>query len=321
MEKILAASSSNRLFEHLLVGNESCDDAAVYDIGDGKSIISTTDFFTPIVDDPYDFGRIAAVNALSDVYAMGGKPLMALAVLAWPLNKIPAEQASEVIRGARFVCDQAGIPLAGGHSINASDPIFGLAVTGIVETTKVKRNSSAKEGHILYITKALGSGIISTAQKFSGASEEHVKEAVEVMSTLNTVGAALSDLENVSAMTDVTGFGLGGHLLEMLEGSGLDAHLDFEALPLISGTLEYKEKELIPGGTYRNYKSYGEKISMTDEQMPIICDPQTSGGLLIAAQESDEGQIRELVRKEGGELHRIGILTKHSEGSCRLFVK
>lgn len=308
LESILKASRSDRLFENLLVGNDSSDDAAVYDIGGGKAIVSTTDFFTPIVDDPFQFGKIAATNALSDVYAMGGKPIMALAILAWPLEKLPSEIAGEVIRGAREVCDVANIPLAGGHSINASDPVFGLAVTGVVDVDKVKKNNSAKAGDVLFITKALGSGIVSTAQKFGEARMEDVLEATELMSSLNVAGAELSDLEGVSALTDVTGFGLGGHLLEMTKGSGLNAVVDYASLPKISGVDYYIEKECVPGGTHRNFSSYGDKIDMSEDKMPLICDPQTSGGLLIAASSELEEQIRAIVEKGGQKLYKIGFM-------------
>lgn len=314
METILKASSSDRLFGNLLVGNDSNDDAAVYDIGGGQAIISTTDFFTPIVDDPVQFGKIASTNALSDVYAMGGRPLMALAVLAWPLDKLPAEIAGEVIRGAREVCDAAGIPLAGGHSINASDPVFGLAVTGIVASDKVKKNNSAKAGDILYITKPLGSGIVSTAQKFDVAREEDVAEAIKVMSSLNVAGAELSEIEGVSSLTDVTGFGLGGHLLEMTKGSGVNAVVEYASLPKISGVDYYISQECVPGGTHRNFSGYGELIRMSEDKMPLICDPQTSGGLLISAREDVQEQIRDIVEKSGQKLYRIGFMKERTEG-------
>ena len=209
----------------LLVGNNTRDDAAVYDIGDGKAIISTTDFFMPIVDDPFDFGRIAAANAISDVYAMGGKPLMAIAILGWPINKVPAETAQQVLEGGRSICSEAGIPLAGGHSIDSPEPIFGLAVTGMVDIKDLKRNDSAEDGCHLYLTKPLGVGILSTAQKQKKLKSEHKDIARDSMVRLNSIGSELSKIPGVTAITDVTGFGLLGHLSEICEGSHLEADI------------------------------------------------------------------------------------------------
>ncbi len=311
LEEILKNSRSSKIFENLLVGNDSKDDAAVYDIGEGKAIISTTDFFTPIVDDPYNFGRISATNAISDIYAMGGKPIMAIAILGWPLDKIPAQVASEVISGARSVCDLAGIPLAGGHSISSADPIFGLAVTGIAPVEKIRRNNSAVEGAVLFLTKPLGIGLVSTAEKFGIVREEDRIVALNLMTTLNKAGEALSEIEGVVAMTDVTGFGLMGHLIEMADGSGLKAVIEYEKVPRIKGTQYYIEKECIPGGTGRNYNSYSKKISpLTANQRALLCDPQTSGGLLIAVTPDGIAETEELAKKEGFPLHCIGRLQK-----------
>ncbi|MBF0297241.1 MAG: selenide, water dikinase SelD [Oligoflexia bacterium] len=276
-------------FPNLLVGNESKDDAAVYDLGNGEALISTTDFFTPIVDDPFDFGRIAATNAISDIYAMGGKPTLAIAILGWPLSKLPVEVASEVVAGARTVCDLANIPLAGGHSIDIADPIFGLAVNGLIKTKNIKRNDRAIAGCKLLLTKPLGVGIITTAQKRSLASVDDVKLAIEQMTTLNNIGSELSELSCVRAMTDVTGFGLLGHLLEMCEGSNVNAIVDFKKVPIIKSIEKYLELKTIPGGTKRNWNSYGHKITkdISEVQKNILCDPQTSGGLLIAVDDGD----------------------------------
>ena len=311
LEEILKNSRSAKVFEKLLVGNESKDDAAVFDIGDGKAVISTTDFFTPIVDNPFDFGRIAATNAISDIYAMGGLPIMAISILGWPLDKIPAEVASDVISGARSVCDAAGIPLAGGHSISSADPIFGLAVTGITTTEKIKKNSSAREGALLYLTKPLGIGLVTTAEKFGMVMEEDRICALNLMTTLNSAGALLSDIEGVVAMTDVTGFGLLGHTLEMAEGSGLKAVIEYDKVPRIEGAGYYIEKECIPGGTGRNYRSFSHKISpVTESQKALLCDPQTSGGLLIAVMPESVPQAEALSKREKFPMYYVGKLVK-----------
>jgi len=313
LEEILKNSRSQRVFENLLVGNDSKDDAAVFDIGDGKAIISTTDFFTPIVDNPFDFGRVAATNAISDIYAMGGKPIMAIAILGWPLEKLSADIAGEVISGARSVCDAANIPLAGGHSISSADPIFGLAVTGIADTNLIKKNNSATDGCALFLTKPIGIGLVTTAEKFGVANEEDKEIALKLMTTLNTPGMALAALPGVKSLTDVTGFGLLGHALEMAEGSGLKAVIDYDKVPRIPGVDNYIKQECIPGGTNRNFLSYGHKISpLTKEQKALLCDPQTSGGLLIAIEQSGIPELEAIAVKEGFSLTRIGRLESKS---------
>jgi selenide, water dikinase len=271
---------------NLLVGYETSDDAAVYDMGNGTALISTTDFFTPIVDDPFDFGRIAATNAISDVYAMGGIPVLAISILGWPLDKLSHEIAGKVIEGASYVCDNAEIPLAGGHSINISDPVFGLAVNGMVSIDRIKKNSTATAGCHLFLTKPLGIGIVTTAEKKGIVNEESRQTALELMTTLNKAGAEFAKQVYVKAMTDVTGFGLFGHLLEICDGSGLSANIRFSDVPVIKNIESYIEAKAIPGGTFRNWKSYGDKISLVTElQKLILCDPQTSGGLLVAVEE------------------------------------
>lgn len=268
----------------LLVGNNTKDDAAVYDLGDGSGIISTTDFFMPIVDDPFEFGRVAATNAISDVYAMGGNPLMAIAILGWPTKTLGPEIAQQVINGGRYTCQEAGIQLAGGHSIDSPEPIFGLAVTGRVALSNLKKNCSAKSGDLLFLTKPIGVGILATAQKQGKLKPEHDRLAVESMMRLNTVGAKLGGLSGVNAMTDVTGFGLLGHLLEMCQGSALKATINSAAVPLLDESLyHYIQEGCVPGGSQRNWDSVRQYVSnINARQQTLLCDPQTSGGLLIS---------------------------------------
>ncbi|HIF9179403.1 selenide, water dikinase SelD [Photobacterium damselae] len=294
---------------NLLVGNESKDDAAVYDLGNGTAVISTTDFFMPIVDDPYDFGRIAATNAISDIYAMGGKPIMAIAILGWPVNVLAPEIAQKVIEGGRAVCRDAGISLAGGHSIDAPEPIFGLAVTGIVDTDRIKRNDKAEAGCKLFLTKPLGIGVLTTAEKKSKLAEEHKGLARDWMCKLNKPGADFADVAGVKALTDVTGFGLLGHLSEICEGSGVKAKVWFDQVPHLPGVFDYIEQGCVPGGTERNFASYGDKIApMTAEQKALLCDPQTSGGLLLAVAPGSEDEIAEIAKHHNIELQAIGEL-------------
>jgi selenide,water dikinase len=284
--------------EKLLVGNASRDDAAVYDIGDGTAIISTTDFFMPIVDDPFDFGRIASANAISDIYAMGGKPLVAISILGWPVDKIPANAARQVLEGSRSICREAGIALAGGHSIDNPEPLFGLAVTGQVNKAHLKQNSTAQPGDALFLTKPLGVGILSTAQKRGILREEHQTTARDSMVRLNKIGHKLGMMAEVSALTDVTGFGLLGHLLELCEGSGVRAEVKLDHVPLLPDMDLYLEAESMPGGTQRNWESYGAKIgSVSGRRRALLCDPQTSGGLLVAVSEEGIPAYKKLARE------------------------
>ena len=299
---------------NLLVGNETADDAAVYDIGNGVGIISTTDFFMPIVDDPFDFGRIAATNAISDIFAMGGKPIMAIAILGFPINKLPAEVAQQIIEGGRAACATAGIALAGGHSIDAPEPIFGLAVTGIIPTEKVKRNASATAGCQLFLTKPLGIGILTTAEKRGILKPEHQHLARDAMCQMNLIGAEFSKLDEVKAMTDVTGFGLLGHLKEVCEGSDLRAEVDFADIKTLDGVRDYIAQGSVPGGTNRNFESYGHLISpLTDEQKAILCDPQTSGGLLVAVESQEVEKIQQIANAMNVPLFRVGRLLEIDE--------
>jgi selenide, water dikinase len=303
--------------DKLIVGNHSKDDAAVLDLGNGTALISTTDFFMPIVDDPFNFGKIASANAISDVYAMGGKPVLAIAILGWPINKLPAEVAQKVIDGARSICNEAGISLAGGHSIDSPEPIFGLAVNGIVAIENIKQNNKANEGDILFLTKPLGVGILTTAEKKSILKEEHQGLAPNQMMQLNKVGEALGKLSCVTAMTDVTGFGLLGHLTEMAEGSNLSAEINVSNIPLITeDILDYIYQGSVPGGTTRNIASYGHKISdMTPNETAILADPQTSGGLLIAVAKENAADVIKVLNEYGLEKFAkpIGFLKAKGE--------
>ena len=299
---------------NLLVGNETADDAAVYDIGNGVGIISTTDFFMPIVDDPFDFGRIAATNAISDIFAMGGKPIMAIAILGFPINKLPAKVAQQIVEGGRAACATAGIALAGGHSIDASEPIFGLAVTGVIPTEKVKRNASATAGCQLFLTKPLGIGILTTAEKRGILKPEHQYLARDAMCQMNLIGAEFSKLDEVKAMTDVTGFGLLGHLKEVCEGSNLRAEVNFADIQTLDGVRDYIAQGSVPGGTNRNFESYGHLISpLTDEQKAILCDPQTSGGLLVAVESQAVEKIQQIANAMNVPLFRVGRLLEMDE--------
>lgn len=298
----------------LIVGNETRDDAAVYDLGDGTAIISTTDFFLPIVNDPFTFGKISATNAISDIYAMGGSPLLAIAILGWPINKIPAEVAGEVMEGGRAACRDAGIPLAGGHSIDNPEPLFGLAVTGQVNLDHLKRNDTARPGSVLFLTKPLGIGILSTAQKEGILKAGHEQIGPDSMMKLNRIGVDLGKLPAVTAMTDVTGFGLLGHLLEMCEGSGVSAEIDLPSVPVFPEAREYLERDAIPGGTLRNWDSYGDRIGDLDETPRLLlCDPQTSGGLLIAVEETAAGAVRDLLTNAGLHADPIGRIVARRE--------
>ncbi len=294
---------------NLLVGNETADDAAVYDLGNGTAIISTTDFFMPIVDDPFDFGRIAATNAISDIFAMGGKPIMGIAILGFPTNVLPAEVAQKIVDGGRFACHQAGIALAGGHSIDSPEPIFGLAVTGVIDTEKVKRNASAKSGCRLYMTKPLGIGILTTAEKKGKLKPKHQGLATAAMCQMNSIGSQFSQVDGVTAMTDVTGFGLLGHLIEICEGSNLSAVIFTDKIKTLDGVKDYIAQGCVSGGTGRNFESYGHKVAaLTEEQKAILCDPQTSGGLLVAVEPNSVQMVIEIAKDAGIDLYEVGEL-------------
>ncbi len=320
LDEILKSNGLSPTDKKLLVGNSSKDDAAVYDLGNGTALISTTDFFMPIVDDAFDFGRIASANAISDVYAMGGKPLLAIAILGWPVEKLPAALAQQVLEGSRKICEEAGIPLAGGHSIDSTEPIFGLAVSGLVDINDLKKNDTAKEGDMIFITKPIGVGILSTAQKRGLLKEEHLPVMINQMSQLNKIGEALGRIKGVTAMTDVTGFGLLGHLIEMAEGSGLSAQINYNELPVIEGAREYLQQRIVPDATYRNWNSYSDKVKFEKgvnvmEAFNLLPDPQTNGGLLITAEEASLQEVKKLLRENGLEnfAEPIGQMLKQGE--------
>jgi len=314
LDSILVSNINPIADKNLIVGNDTKDDAAVYDMGDGTAVISTTDFFMPIVDDPFSFGQIAAANAISDIYAMGGKPLMAIAILGWPINKLAPQIAQKVLDGGRETCKKAGILLAGGHSIDSPEPIFGLAVTGRVDLPKLKRNNTATKGCKLYLTKPLGVGILTTAQKKGKLKPEHQHIAPESMSKLNSIGYLIANINGVKAMTDVTGFGLLGHLCEMCEGSGLSAHINYHQIPCFNQVKTYIQQDCIPGGTYRNWESFGHKIELKNEDLkPLLCDPQTSGGLLIAVEPEDADELENLLKENHYQTNSIGELKNPKE--------
>lgn len=322
LEQILHTEQAKFIDPNLLVGNETKDDAAVYDIGNGVGIVSTTDFFMPIVDDPFDFGRIAATNAISDIFAMGGKPIMAIAILGFPINKLPAEVAQKIVDGGRFACQQAGIALAGGHSIDSPEPIFGLAVTGIISTEQVKKNASAQADCDLYLTKPLGIGVLTTAEKQGKLKPEHKNLARNVMCQMNLIGAEFAKVDEITAMTDVTGFGLLGHLTEICQGSNLRAEVYFEQIQTLDGVREYIAQGAVPGGTTRNFDSYGHLISpLSDEQKAILCDPQTSGGLLIAVKPQAVESVKQIAKNANVALYPVGKLLKAESGKVLIDVK
>lgn len=317
---ILAGSGTQGQFASLLVGHEHADDAAVYLLHADQCIISTADFFTPIVDDAYTFGQVAAANALSDVYAMGGAPLMAIALLGWPVEKLNPELASRVIMGARDLCSQAGIPLAGGHSISSPEPIFGLSVTGSVHPQRLKKNQGALPGDFLFLTKPLGTGILATAGKRDQLLPAEHEALVQQLVQINSVGQHLGAIAGVRAMTDVTGFGLAGHLLEMLGHAGHCAEIYYHKLSFLPGAISWLGKKMIPDATYRNWNGYGKEIGFGPgvpvmEAFSTLPDPQTNGGLLLAVAPEAVEEATECLRKHGYEAFAepIGRVTAQSD--------
>jgi selenide,water dikinase len=306
LSEILASHKVGKEIPQLLVGNDSKDDAAVYQIDEKNAIISTTDFFMPIVDDAFAFGQIAAANAISDVYAMGGKPIFALAVLGWPLATLPASVAAQVMEGARKTCADAGIVIAGGHSIESQDPIFGLVVNGIVAVENLKRNDTAKAGDVLILTKPIGVGILATAQKKELINEQDLSKLLKQLTTINKAGEALGKIKGVHAMTDVTGFGLLGHLHEMMEGSNLQANISYEQIPIIEEARTYIAQKAIPDATSRNWNAYSKEVKFEPgvnvmEAFQLLPDPQTNGGLLIAVDPAALNEVQKALKEAGIE--------------------
>ncbi|MFC2992725.1 selenide, water dikinase SelD [Halomonas tibetensis] len=311
LDSILAKAGTGAHNSRLIVGNQGREDAAVYDLGDGRGMIATTDFFMPIVDDPFDFGRIAATNAISDVFAMGGTPVLALGILGWPLDTLPAEVAGDVLSGAQAVCRELGLALAGGHSIDAPEPIFGLAVNGLVDLEHLKLNKGAKPGDLLFLTKPLGVGMLTTAEKKGLLEAGHQGLARETMLKSNRIGVALAKVKGVNAMTDVTGFGLAGHLSEVCAASGVAARLDFRRLPRLAEAEAYRRRGAVPGGTLRNRQALGASLPEMDEaHWQWLCDPQTSGGLLLSVDPAWEDDVERIGREHGVTLTPFGEMVK-----------
>ena len=315
LSEILASTPLRTLPKDLLVGIETSDDAAVYRMNDRQAIIATTDFFTPIVDDPFDFGRIAATNALSDVYAMGGQPIFALALVGMPLGKLPVEAIQRIIEGGESVCASAGIPIAGGHSIDTLEPIYGLVAIGVVHPDRVKRNSSARAGDVLILGKPLGVGILSAALKKGKLASDGYQQMLATTTQLNTPGMRLAELPGVHAMTDVTGFGLAGHLLEVCRGSSLGAAVRFDDLPVLGDALTWARQGVATGASARNWAGYGHEVicpaEFADWKRNLLSDPQTSGGLLVACAPETADEVMGIFKSEGFALAtRIGIMTR-----------
>lgn len=326
LDEILKSKSAPTDFKALLVGNSAKDDAAVYQLNETEALIATTDFFTPIVDDPYIFGKVAAANAISDVYAMGGEPLLALAILGWPIEKLPVVAAQQVLEGARAVCAEAHIPLAGGHSIDTPEPVFGLSVNGKVMIKHLKQNNKAQAGDLLLLTKAIGVGVLSTAAK-RGVIEEKDAAVLEAqLVKLNSIGALLGKMDALHAMTDITGFGIAGHLVEMAEGSGLSAVLEYAKVPKLEGLNKYLDKNIIPDATYRNWNSFSEKVEMAAdvnmlEAFRLLPDPQTNGGLLISVAPQGLDALQQLLAENGYEDFVAPIGRMEAKGEKVVFVR
>jgi selenide,water dikinase len=314
LSEVLAGLPSGAIFPDLLVGNESSDDAAVYRINDRQAVVATTDFFTPIVDDPYDFGRIAATNAISDVYAMGAKPFLALALLGVPLGKLPMSAVQRIVAGGHDVCRQAGVPIAGGHSIDSPEPLYGLVALGLIDPARVKRNDRARAGDALILGKGLGIGILSAALKKGELEDSAYRQMVESATQLNTPGISLSEMDGVHALTDVTGFGLLGHLLEVCRGAHVQARLEFDRIPLLPAARRLAESGYATGASDRNWSSYGESVQLPKNwpgwRSKMLTDPQTSGGLLVSCDPALAPAVLEVFAREGFQYAaQVGTLT------------
>jgi selenide,water dikinase len=322
LSEILKNSSGFPVPKELMVGIETADDAAVYNLNDEQALIATTDFFMPIVDDPYDFGRIAATNAISDVYAMGGTPIMALALVGMPINKLPIETIGQIIRGGESICAEAGIPIAGGHTIDSVEPIYGLVVLGLIHPSKVKRNADARAGDVLILGKPLGVGILSAALKKDRLDADGYAAMIANTTKLNKPGKPLADLAGVHALTDVTGFGLLGHLLELARGAGLTAQLDMPAIPLLPGVEALAQAGHITGASGRNWDAYGHDVELgagvSLVQRALLTDPQTSGGLLVSCDPGSVDAVLALFAREG--FAEAAVIGRMTEGAARVRV-
>jgi selenide,water dikinase len=322
LSQILKNSGGGVIPPELMVGIETADDAAVYRLNDSQALVATTDFFMPIVDDPYEFGRIAATNAISDVYAMGGKPIMALALVAMPIGQLPVEVIGEIVRGGQDVCRAAGIPIAGGHTIDSVEPIYGLVVMGLVHPDRVRRNAAARAGDVLILGKPLGVGVLSAALKKEKLPEAGYRQLIETTTRLNTPGIALAALEGVHALTDVTGFGLAGHALELARGAGVAVTIEWPTVPLIEGVARMVEEGFVTGASGRNWEGYGAEVELAAHLPPsaksLLSDPQTSGGLLVSCAPEAAGAVLEIFRAEGFD--RAAVIGSIEAGTPRLHV-
>ncbi|MGH8664044.1 MAG: selenide, water dikinase SelD [Burkholderiales bacterium] len=323
LSEVLAKAPAGIIDPNLLVGNESCDDAAVYRLNAEQALVATTDFFMPIVDDPFDFGRISAANALSDVYAMGARPIMALAVCGMPVGKLTAEEIARILAGGQTICIEAGIPIAGGHSIDSPEPIYGLVALGLVHPDRIKRNDRARAGDILILGKALGVGILSAALKKNELSAQGYAQMVETTTRLNTPGIALSEMDSVHALTDVTGFGLLGHLLEICKGSSVAAQLRMASIPVLSEAGQAAQAGHVTGASARNWSSVGTDVDLAQAlpqwQRNLLTDPQTSGGLLVACSADSAAAVLGVFRRAG--FAQAAVIGSLSAGSPRVAVR
>jgi selenide,water dikinase len=322
LQEILCEAKQKLPFANLLVGTETSDDAAVYRLNDEQAIIATTDFFMPIVDDPFDFGRIAATNALSDVYAMGGIPIMALAIVGMPINKLSVVTIRAILQGGESVCQTAGIPLAGGHSIDSVEPIYGLVALGVVHPEQLKKNSSAQAGDVLILGKGLGVGVLAAALKKGVLSTAGYSQMISTTTKLNSVGSKLASIKGVHALTDVTGFGLAGHLLEICRGSNLGAEIHFDKIPILSEALPLAQQGYGPGAIDRNLASYGHEIDFSKNiqhwQQRLLADAQTSGGLLVSVDPNAVNEVLSLFHQ--AELSQVAVVGTMKSGAARITV-
>ncbi|MEO7338084.1 MAG: selenide, water dikinase SelD [Caldimonas sp.] len=323
LSEILKGSSGFPVPRELLVGIETADDAAVYQLNDEQALIATTDFFMPIVDEPRDFGRIAATNAISDVYAMGGRPILALALVGMPINVLPLETIAAILKGGESVCAEAGIPIAGGHTIDSVEPIYGLVVLGLVHPSKIKRNAGARPGDVLVLGKPLGVGILSAALKKEALDAAGYAQMIASTTQLNRPGIALAELANVHALTDITGFGLGGHLLELARGAKCGVRVDWPQVPLLPGVQELAARGFVTGASDRNWESYGADIDLPDgfggADQALLADPQTSGGLLVACAPEAAAEVLAIFRADG--FMHAAVIGEVTAGPARLDIR